>query len=333
MASIRSLPARFLAQTNVTGIDLHMHSQASDGALSPTELMNLCHHRDIGRAALTDHDTLDGLPEARRQADQLNIGLLAGAELSCQWNGVGIHIVALLPQGERAVLDDADNPLHQMLDRLHAARGERSQAIAARLEKKGLHDAFARAQMHANGRAALGRPHFAAALVEAGLVKDRAEAFKRYLGAGKVGDVKALWPTLDEVVAAIVAGGAVAVLAHPLRYALTRRRQMALLDDFAAAGGEAVELSSGYQNNDRARDLAGMLETRQLFGSVGSDFHKPGGPIAPGTFSAPVPCHVSPIWQHPALIDWFETSEPAALDADERRAARLEAATHSDAEN
>lgn len=330
MTSMISLPAAFSTHAEVAGIDLHMHSNASDGALMPAELMNLCHHRGLGRIALTDHDTLTGVVDARSTAETLNLGLLAGAELSSQWKGVGIHVVALVPQGEHVVLDEPTNPLHQMLVRLHSVRGERSRTIAERLEKKGLTDALARAQAQAGGRQELGRPHFAAAMVEAGMVRDMKDAFKRFLGAGKVGDVKALWPELNEVVAAIKEGGAVAVLAHPLRYELTRRRLTLLLDDFVAAGGEAAEITSGYQNTDRARDLARMLKERQLYGSVGSDFHKAGGPLAPGTFSAPTPCTVPPVWQHPALRDWFEATEPCATQAALRRQAFCEQAAHCD---
>lgn len=333
MTSMISLPAGFSAHAEVAGIDLHMHSQASDGALMPAELMQLCHHRGLGRVALTDHDTLSGIAEARCAAQTLNLGLLAGAELSSQWKGVGIHVVVLLPQGEHLILEDTANPLHQLLAQLHIARSERSKTIAERLEKKGFANALACARAHAGGRDELGRPHFAAAMVEAGMVRDMKEAFKRYLGAGKVGDVKALWPELGDVVATIKAGGGVAVLAHPLRYELTRRRLNMLLDDFVAAGGESVEITSGYQNTDRTRDLARMLGERNVYGSIGSDFHKVGGPLAPGTFSPPTPCAVPPIWQHPALRDWFETTEPCATQAALRRhALREHAATCSDTE-
>lgn len=310
MTALTTLPATLVSTPDkMLGIDLHMHSKASDGALSPTELMHLCLERGMGRVALTDHDTVNGVAEAREAAEALGIGLLAAAELSTQWTNTGVHVVAIMPGGEQDVLADESNPLHHMLNTLWEARSTRAHTIAERLERKGLTNALDRARACADGRLAIGRPHFAAALVEAGMVSDIKMAFKRYLGAGKVGDVRLHWPDFSDVVKSIVAGGGIAVLAHPLRYNLTRRRLVQLLDDFVAAGGEAVELSNGHQNDDSARDLARLLEERSLYASMGSDFHKPGGPLAPGTFSPLPRCKVAPIWTHPRLADWFTATD------------------------
>ena len=309
MTAMTTLPATLAMSGKIPGIDLHMHSKASDGALSPTELMHLCLERGLGRVALTDHDTVNGVAEARQAADELGIGLLPAAELSTQWTNIGVHVVAMMPEGEQSIMQDEHNPLRQMLDTLWEARSTRAYTIAERLERKGLTNALERARACAGGRLAIGRPHFAAALVEAGMVADIKMAFKRYLGAGKVGDVRLHWPEFSDVVRAIVAGGGIAVLAHPLRYELTRRRLVLLLDEFMAAGGEAVELCNGHQNDDSTRDLARLLEERQLYASVGSDFHKPGGPLAPGTFSALPRCRVAPIWTHPRLVPWIDATE------------------------
>ncbi|MGJ8516386.1 3',5'-nucleoside bisphosphate phosphatase [Carnimonas sp. LMG 33810] len=288
----------------VAGIDLHMHSTASDGALAPAELVAKCHANGVRWMALTDHDTLAGVAEARLAAEQHGMALLAGAELSTQWSGVGIHVVALLPNGEQQALAPSSS-MALALDTLERAREERAERIAHKLEKKGLANAYQRAREKAQGRAAVGRPHFAEALVDAGIVSDRAEAFKRYLGAGKTGDIKALWPALEQVVEWITGSGGVAVLAHPLRYGLTRRKRGLLMDAFVAAGGEAAELVSGFQNSDRGRDLARQLDERSLYASLGSDFHMTRGPFAPGRFSEPPSTQVPPIWQHPRLCDWF----------------------------
>ena len=322
MTALMTLPSSLaLLPEKVLGIDLHMHSKASDGSLSPADLMQLCHERGVGRVALTDHDTVSGVAEAREAANALGIGLLSAAELSTQWTTIGVHVVAIMPDGEQAVLRDDDNPLHHMLRTLWEARSARAYTIAERLERKGLTDALARARACAGGRLAIGRPHFAAALVEAGMVSDAKMAFKRYLGTGKVGDVRLHWPDFTAVVKAIVAGGGIAVLAHPLRYSVTRRRLAQLLDDFIAAGGEAVELSNGYQNDDSARVLARLLEERSLYASLGSDFHQPGGPLAPGTFSLLPRCRVAPLWTHPRLAAWFEATDAAARKIIERRQA------------
>lgn len=290
------LPDAFEGDTS--GVDLHMHSTASDGRLPPAALVELCHQRQLGWMALTDHDTMSGVNEAQRRGTELGIKVLPATELSSQWRGINIHVVGLLPGGSKP-------PLSEGLENQARAREQRSIVIAERLEKRGLNDALARARKVAGSDRPLGRPDFARALVEAGIVADMKTAFARYLGSGKVGDVKALWPFLSEVVEWVVAAGGVAVLAHPLHYGLTRRKRGQLLDDFREAGGQAVELVSGFQNPDMTRDLARQLQERNLYGSIGSDFHFPGGHLAPGSMS-PVPrTAVPPVWTHPRLQAFF----------------------------
>lgn len=285
-------------ESEPSGVDLHMHSTASDGRLSPTLLVELCQQRQLRWVALTDHDTMDGVDEARRRGDELGVQVLPATELSSQWRGINIHVVGLLPNGNQP-------PLSSGLVAQAEAREQRSVLIAERLEKRGLSDALARARKAAGSDRPLGRPDFARAMVDAGLVADMKTAFARYLGSGKVGDVKALWPFLSEVVEWVVAAGGVAVLAHPLHYGLTRRKRGQLLDDFREAGGQAVELVSGFQNPDMTRDLARQLQDRELYGSIGSDFHFPGGYLAPGSMS-PVPrTAVPPVWTHPRLQAFF----------------------------
>lgn len=288
------LPERFVGDPGPLGVDLHMHSTASDGALAPAEVVALCASRGVALMALTDHDTIAGVAEAAEAAGRLDICLLPAAELSTRWQGIGIHVVALLPRGARGELAEG-------LQAQALAREARAGVIAERMEKLGLDDALAKAREQAGPHRPLGRPDFARALVAAGLVPDVATAFRKHLGSGKAGDVKAHWPALGEVVGWIVAADGVAVLAHPLRHGLTRRKRGQLLDDFAAAGGQAAELVSGFQNADVTRDLARQLAERGLYASLGSDFHFPGGHLSPGSMS-PVPrTAVPPVWTHPCL--------------------------------
>lgn len=288
------LPERFAGDPGPLGVDLHMHSTASDGALAPAEVVALCAARGVALMALTDHDTLAGVAEAGEAALRLGVCLLPATELSTRWQGIGIHVVGLLPQGARGELATG-------LEAQARAREARAEVIAERMQKVGLDDALARAREQAGSQRPLGRPDFARALVAAGLVPDVATAFRKHLGSGKAGDVKAHWPPLVDVVGWVVAAGGVAVLAHPLHYGLTRRKRGQLLDDFAAAGGQAAELVSGFQNADVTRDLARQLAERELYASLGSDFHYPGGHLAPGSMS-PVPrTAVPPVWTHPNL--------------------------------
>jgi len=291
---MNALPVRFEGNSASLPIDLHMHSTASDGALSPEALVALCKVRGLTHMALTDHDTLSGVPAAREAAEREGLCLLPGTELSTRWSGHNIHVVGLLPEGARG-------PLVEGLVAQAEARKKRAAKIAERLEKVGLVDALARAREQAGSERPLGRPDFARALVAAGLVPDMAMAFKKHLGAGKAGDVKSLWPALAEAVGWIVAAGGVAVLAHPLRHGLTRRKRGLLLDAFRDAGGQAAELVSGFQNADATRDLSRQLQERELYASLGSDFHFPGGHLAPGSMS-PVPRTATPpVWTHPRL--------------------------------
>ncbi|KPQ20550.1 PHP domain-containing protein [Halomonas sp. HL-93] len=275
-------------------VDLHMHSTASDGALTPTELVTLCAERGLTHMALTDHDTMDGVSEAGQAAASAGICMLPGCELSTRWQSINIHMVALMPGGLQGPL--VDGLIHQ-----REARIKRAEVIAERLEKAGLADALDKAREQAGSDRPLGRPDFARALVADGMVADWASAFKRYLGSGKKGDVKAHWPEISDAVGWVVASGGVAVLAHPLRHGLTRRKRGLLMDTFQAAGGQAVELVSGQQNPDSTRDLARQLVERDLYASMGSDFHFPGSHAAPGSMSLIPRTAAPPIWQHPRL--------------------------------
>lgn len=287
------LPYTFEADQRYS-VDLHMHSTASDGALTPTELVTLCAERGLTHMALTDHDTMDGIEEAGRAAEQVGLCLIPGCELSTRWQGVNIHVVALMPGG-------LQGPLVEGLRQQREARIKRAEVIAERLEKAGLSNALEKARAQAGSDRPLGRPDFARALVEDGLVADWASAFKRYLGSGKKGDVKALWPEISDAVSWVVDSGGVAVIAHPLRHGLTRRKRGLLMDTFQAAGGQAVEVVSGQQNPDSTRDLARQLVERNLYASMGSDFHFPGSHAAPGSMSLIPRTAAPPIWQHPRL--------------------------------
>ncbi|PXX98273.1 PHP domain-containing protein [Halomonas sp. LBP4] len=296
---MNALPARFEGESSPLSIDLHMHSTASDGALPPADVVALCKARGLTHMALTDHDTMAGIEEARVAAEREGIRLLPGTELSTRWAGINIHVVGLLPEGAKGSLVEG-------LEAQAVAREARAELIAQRMETLGLENALSRAREQAGSPRPLGRPDFARALVAAGLVPDVATAFRKHLGNGKAGDVKAHWPELAEAVGWILDAGGVAVLAHPLRHGLTRRKRGLLLDAFRAAGGQAAELVSGFQNPDATRDLARQLQERDLYASVGSDFHFPGGHLAPGSMS-PVPRTATPpVWVHPHLAGLVE---------------------------
>ena len=247
-------------------VDFHTHSLASDGALAPIELLRRAKAAGVQQFALTDHDTMAGYLAVRHTSEAEEVGLISGVELSCRWATATIHVVGLN--------FDADAPeMTAMVEQLTQAREERAEKIATRLAGVGIDDALEGAKAIANG-SQIGRPHFATWMVEAGAVDLVAEAFDKYLGAGKIGDVKMFWPPLSDVVQAITRAGGVAILAHPLKYRLTGMKLRALINDFKAAGGGAIEVLNGRQPETDLKRLSQLAEGNGLMCSVGSDFHR-----------------------------------------------------------
>ncbi len=256
-------------------IDFHTHSTASDGALDPLALLNRAAERGIAAFAITDHDTVAGYRRARAHCDSIAgaPALVPGVELSCRWSGTTIHVVGLGMDVEHPVLAEG-------LKRLDEARVDRGRKIDQRLAKRGMPGALEGALAVA-GDSQLGRPHFASWMVEQGHVADANEAFDRFLGQGKIGDVKAFWPEMAEVTGWIVDSGGVAVVAHPLKYRYTRAKLRRLLVDFQAAGGQALELVCGPGHKAEQRmQLERLARELDLAVSAGSDFHRD-GPYAP----------------------------------------------------
>jgi predicted metal-dependent phosphoesterase TrpH len=250
-------------------IDFHTHSHASDGALAPADLLVQAMAAGVRGFAITDHDTVAAYRMLESDCPALpdDFRLITGTELSCAWSGVTVHVVGL-----GVSLDDPG--LRAGLERMDAAREDRAGIIARRLEARGMPGALAGARAVA-GVSQLGRPHFAAWLVESGHVPDLNKAFDRYLGSGKIGDVKSCWPTLAEVVDWIAGAGGTAVLAHPLKYRLTRTRLHRLIVDFLAAGGGALEVYSGRQPPEQTVELCRLAKRYGMPVSAGSDFHAP----------------------------------------------------------
>ncbi len=251
-------------------IDFHCHSRASDGALTPQELLERARSNDIRMLAITDHDTVAGYRQAAQQLGEY-VGapqLVPGVEFSCRWSGTTVHIVGLGVDVEHPAMQEGVSEMDQ-------ARRERGEKIASRLASRGFPGALEGALAEA-GDSQLGRPHFSAWMVSQGLVADHNEAFDKYLGQGKPGDVKAFWPELARVVGWIVDAGGVAVIAHPLKYRFTRMKLRRLVVDFIAAGGGAIEIQSGRQTPDQIAQLSRLAAEFELEVSVGSDFHRDG---------------------------------------------------------
>ncbi|MGK0500313.1 MAG: putative metal-dependent phosphoesterase TrpH [Oceanicoccus sp.] len=270
-------------------VDLHSHSNASDGTLTPLQLLQRAEAQGVELMAITDHDTVAGFQAVNKQWQSDSMQLVAGVELSCLWGKQLIHVVGLAVDIDSSVLSEG-------LKQQQLARLERAQLIGQKLAKYGFAGGYEYVAEIA-GSSQLGRPHFARFLLERGHVRSEKEAFKKYLGAGKAGDVKQTWPEMAVVLAWISASGGVAVLAHPLHYKMTNTKLRALLDDFKTAGGAAIEVISGKQPTDRTAYLAGLAEQFELAASIGSDFHRPDQPWAELGQMGVLPKQCQPVWE------------------------------------
>lgn len=269
--------------------DLHCHSNASDGALSPTELVQRAHEHGVTSLALTDHDTVAGLSEAQTAATAAGIELIPGIELSTSWQNKCFHIVGL-------GIDPAYPPLAEATRNLQIMRSERAEKIAEKLEKKRIPGALA-AVKKAAGNGMITRTHFADFLLSQFHVSTQQEAFDRYLGAGKDAYVATIWAEMELAVNWITGSGGVAVLAHPLRYKLTASWMRRLLAAFKEAGGLGIEVVTGRYNSDEIKLVAGYAKRFELAGSVGSDFHSPANQWVELGRLAPLPENITPVWE------------------------------------
>lgn len=244
--------------------DLHMHSTASDGAFSPQALLEAAEEAGVRILAITDHDTFNAHEQLANVSADMR--LITGVEFTCRHDKYVLHIVGLgFEVGPEMQAHFA------ALDQL---RSQRAQLIAERLVKAGLPDLLSHAQQLA-GDGQIGRPHFAQAMVEQELVKDLQQAFDRFLGRGKVGDVKVDWPELGVILTLIKVSGGVSVLAHPTKYNLTLSKLRYLIADYAELGGDAVEIGYPGITTDQQNSLARILLKHGLKASAGSDFHSP----------------------------------------------------------
>lgn len=254
--------------------EMHCHSDFSDGTLSPQAVYDQALEEEAVRhLVLTDHDTAAGyrwLREHGRLSDELT--LWPGTELSSTWMGRSVHVVGIgMDVYSPAWLD--------IEQRYVVAREQRLQRLMFVLRREGL-ALDETAIRDIAGEGSIGRPHLARYLVRSGQAKDSAHAFKRWLGNGKVGDVKQSWPEMSRAVEDIVRCGGVAVLAHPHRYKLTWRKLDQMLDDFQDAGGRAVEVCCPAMPPEMRKRLVERCKERDMLIGGGSDFHMPDTPWA-----------------------------------------------------
>ena len=240
-------------------VDLHTHSTASDGARPAADVVREAQRAGLAGVALTDHDTLDGLAEAREAGRALGVRVIAGVELSAVEGDVETHVLGL------HLADTA--ALESRLAELRTMRLSRAERIVRRLNELGVRIAFDDVMCQAAG-GAIGRPHIARALVSDGWATDLRDAFDRYLGNGRPAFVAKDRLPVKDAIAMIHAAGGLAILAHPGQTG-TRERIEAL----AADGLDGVEVRHpGHSAEDIAR-LGALVDHFGLTPSGGSDWH------------------------------------------------------------
>jgi 3',5'-nucleoside bisphosphate phosphatase len=254
-------------------VDFHTHSLFSDGVLSPAALVERAQARNVGTLALTDHDTTEGLAEARAACGIAGIRFVPGVELSASWRGQTIHIVGL-------EVDAGHDSLRRHVDAVRTRRRQRLLEIGERLEKRARLPGRELAAVAAEAPSPT-RLHLARLLVERGHARDTQEAFDRWLNRDKAGHVPAEWPAFEVAMSVLRDSGSLPVLAHPHRYRLSSGQLRELTAAFAQHGGAALEASmAGMSPNDADR-IASLCRRFRLHASMGSDFHDPAVPWNP----------------------------------------------------
>ncbi|ELZ9929911.1 PHP domain-containing protein [Cronobacter malonaticus] len=249
--------------------DLHSHTTASDGLLTPEQLVHRAVEMGIHTLAITDHDTTAGLPTAHEEIARagLALRLINGVEISTLWENHEIHIVGL-------GIDITHPEMVAFLDGQAQRRTRRAEMIAERLEKARIPGALEGAKRLADG-GVVTRGHFARFLIEDGRATNMANVFKHYLARGKTGYVPPQWCTIEQAIDVIHHSGGQAVIAHPGRYQLSAKWLKRLLNQFAAAGGDAMEVAQCQQAPNERNQLASYAGQFGLLASQGSDFHQP----------------------------------------------------------
>ena len=270
--------------------DLHCHSTVSDGLLTPAELARRAKANGVELWALTDHDEIGGLAQARAEADAIGLGFVTGVEISVSWGeDQTVHIVGL-------GFDAAHVPLAEGLAQVRSGRDARAQRMAAELDKVGIHGAYEGALKYAGNPALISRSHMARYIVELGHAKDVKSVFDWWLAQGKPGYVAHPWATMDQALAWIIGGGGIAVVAHPGRYRLSKQQLHEMFVAFKELGGRGIEVISGSHGADEMRESARVAREFGFLASRASDFHGPGESWIDLGKLPDLPPDLTPVW-------------------------------------
>ena len=253
-------------------IDLHAHTTASDGTLTPQELVDLAAVKGVGTLGVTDHDTVAGIPDALERGEARGVEIIPGIELGAKWNGSGqMHILGYhIGWQDRQLLDQ--------LSWLREQRRERAQRIVGRLNELGVSISRERVEELA-GSGSIGRPHVARALIESGHVRTISEAFSLYLSPGAPAYLPKVEFTPGEAMQLIRSSGGVPVLAHPATLKLTGPELEDCLEKLVSQGLAGIEVHWAKHTEEQRTEYGRLAVRYNLVVTMGSDFHgatKPG---------------------------------------------------------
>ncbi len=240
---------------------MHTHSTYSDGVHSPAALIEMAKSKGLSGLALTDHDSMEGFSELKAAAAVAGLEVITGVEMSCEYNQRDLHVLGY-------GVDHANEKLQSLLLEFRQAREQRGQRIVAKLAEQGVHIEMARVMAKA-GAGALGRPHIAEALIEAGYASDHGHAFAKFIGEGCPAYVDKFKMQPAQAVSSIHAAGGLAFIAHPGYYMEDYDAFLRLLDE----GFDGVEVFHPYHISSVTTRLLGLARDRGLLISGGSDFH------------------------------------------------------------
>jgi predicted metal-dependent phosphoesterase TrpH len=246
-------------------IDLHTHSTASDGSLSPAKLMESAVEEGLSAIALTDHDTIAGLEAAKQEAEKHCLRFIPGIEIEILWESGEFHLLGLGIHRPSALFMEA-------ISELALRREARNREIIERMHTSGIEVCYEDIRSLSGGHS-VGRPHFAALLVNRGFVKNREQAFARYLGKGKPFYVPKEGLEFRRALAIIKDSGGIAVLAHPMSLYVAWGRLPELVKDLKSQGLDGLEAWHPTAKVHTCKRLETLGKSLGLFITAGSDFH------------------------------------------------------------
>lgn len=252
-------------------IDLHCHSNESDGTSTPAELVELAMRANLAALAVTDHDTFEGFDKALPFAQAASFDLIRGIELNSRLQLPGakqprsVHVLAYFPSNEPAA------EFHAWLDKEREDRRARNRKLVGALEQRGV--TITLEEVEARGRSLTGRPHFARILVEKGYAKNSEDAFNKYLGEEAPSYVQRQSHDLEEVIRVVRFGGGVPVIAHPIRLGLDHDQERSVLASAKEAGLLGLEVYHSEHSAGAQAHYKQLAEDFDLMPTGGSDFH------------------------------------------------------------